>query len=54
MYQTDKEIASYQLHEDNSILKFTNIEYSHLESDLLPRIDAHQLARILRGTTMTI
>lgn len=49
MYQTDKEIASYQLHEDNSILKFTNIEYSHLESDLLPRIDAHQLARILRG-----
>ncbi|KAF6072672.1 Rhodanese-like domain family protein [Candida albicans] len=49
MYQTDKEIASYQLHEDNSILKFTNIEYSHSESDLLPRIDAHQLARILRG-----
>lgn len=49
MYQTDKEIASYQLHEDNSFLKFTNIEYSHLESDLLPRIDAHQLAKILRG-----
>lgn len=42
MYQTNKEISSYQIHEDNSILKFTNIEYSHLDSDLLPRITVDQ------------
>ena len=49
MYQTNKEISSYQIHEDNSILKFTNIEYSHLDSDLLPRITVDQLFKILCG-----
>ncbi|RCK65170.1 M-phase inducer phosphatase [Candida viswanathii] len=49
MYQTNKEIASYEMHEDNSILKFTNIEFQHLDSDLLPRITVDQLFKILCG-----
>ena len=49
MCQTNKEISSYQIPEDNSILKFTNIEFSHLDSDSLPRITVDQLFKILCG-----
>lgn len=47
--ETQREIDNFQLHEDNSQLKHTNIHTFTLGNDVLPRINEDQLYKILCG-----
>lgn len=47
--ETQREIDNFQIHEDNSQLKHTNIQTFTLGNDVLPRINEDQLYKILCG-----
>ncbi|KAI5967352.1 MIH1 [Candida margitis] len=47
--ETQREIDSFQLHEDNSQLKNTNIQTFTSGNDVLPRINEDQMYKILCG-----